>query len=186
MKYFLGVIAAIILVVLAIVLVFRGGPDTDKPEDQKVVLSEYANSDAAVRYTMNGEIVAKEKHYEIRINVSRTRRTIELINGYSGQVERSQDYDNDINAFNTFLEALEQAGFAKPKEEPKQDDDTGVCPTGIRYIYELTDAGDDNLRLWSTSCSARDGTFAGKAGLVRQLFQAQIPDYREFTRGVQL
>lgn len=186
MKYFLGVIAAIILVVLAVILIFRGGGDGDKPKDQQVVLSDYVNSDATVRYTMDGRIVAKEKHYAIRINVSRTRRSVEILNGYDGQVERSQDYENDINAFNTFLEALELAGYTKARENPEQEDDSGVCPTGNRYIYELTDTGAENLRLWSTSCTTRQGTFDGRASLVRQLFQAQIPNYSEVIRGIQL
>lgn len=186
MRYLLGIVGAFILIILAIVLIFRiGGNNQAEKGTPQTVLTEYVNSDAVTRLTIDGKVVGKEKHYAVRVTVGRNNRTIEILNGYDGQVVQSREYDNDIAAYNVFLHALENAGFANEKEA-KEEDETGVCPTGNRYIYELTENGNDEVRLWSTSCSRKEGNFAGKASLVRRLFQAQIPDYQEVTRNVSL
>lgn len=189
MKYFLGFLAFIVLAVVTVVLISRGGPDTSDPAQsgtQQIALTDYVNSDAVVRLTIDGKIVAKEQHHAIRITVSRTHRTVEVLKGYDYSVEQTKQFDNDINAFNAFLEALDTAGFANEKKVPPTTDEGGVCPTGTRTIYEVTENNDQVIRLWSTSCSQRQGSFSGSASLVRRLFQAQIPEYSELTRNARL
>jgi hypothetical protein len=187
MRYILGIFGAFILIILAIVLIFRiGGNNEQRPGEPQTVLTEYVNSDAVARLTIDGKIVAQEKHYAVRVTVGRTNRTIEILNGYEGEVVQSRQYENDIGAYNVFLHAIQNAGFANKKETSTEEDVTGVCPLGNRYIYELVENGDKKVDLWSTSCTRKDGNFAGNASLVRQLFQAQIPDYQEITRDIRL
>lgn len=187
MRYFLGIIGAFILIILAIILIFRmGGNDEADKGTPQTDLTEYVNSDAVARLTMDGKVVAREKHYAIRITVGRTNRTIEVLNGYEGEVVQSREYGNDIAAYDVLLHAIQNAGFANEKPGGTEQELTGMCPLGNRYIYELTENGNDKVKLWSTSCSGKEGDFAGNAALVRQLFQAQIPDYQEVTRQIRL
>ena len=150
-----------------------------------MTLGDYAGSEAVVRLTVEGEIEAKEEHRAIRITVGRARRNVEVLRGYDAEVLKSQPLDNSQAAYDEFLQALTTAGFANRKDAP-QEDERGVCPTGRRYIYEVLDSSEEVLRLWSTSCSGKQGTLAGNASLIRTLFEAQIPDYAEFTRDVRL
>lgn len=186
MKYFLGFLAVLAVGILAIVLLTSGGPaEPGQPGERQVTLTDYAGTDAVVRLTTQGEIEAKEEHRAIRITVGRDRRNVEVIRGYDGEVIKSQPYDNSQSAYEEFLHALQNAGFANQKDTPLESEE-GVCPTGRRYIYEALDNSQEELRLWSTSCSDRQGSFAGEAGLVRQLFEAQIPEYNEFAQDVRL
>jgi hypothetical protein len=186
MKYFLGFLAVVAVGILAIVLLTSGGPaEPGQSGERQVTVTDYASGDAVVRLTVQGEIEAKEEHREIRITVGRNRRNIEILRGYDAEVIKSRPFDNSQAAYDEFLHALEKAGFANSQDSTVEDEE-GVCPTGRRYIYEMLDNSEQVLRLWSTSCSRRDGTLAGNANLIRQLFEAQIPDYTEFARDVRL
>lgn len=186
MKYFLGFLAVVAVGILAIVLLTGGGPtEPGQSGERQVTVTDYAGGEAVVRLTVQGEIEAKEEHRAIRITVGRTRRNVEILRGYDAEVVRSRPLDNSQAAYDTFLHAIENAGFANSKESTLDNED-GVCPTGRRYIYEVLDNSEQLLRLWSTSCSGREGILAGNARLIHELFEAQIPDYNEFTRGVRL
>jgi hypothetical protein len=82
------------------------------------------------------------------------------------------------------LRALDLLGYTEGNDASELADERGYCPAGRRYIYAIADGSDILQRYWSTSCG--EGTFAGRTKGVRALFQAQIPDYREFIRGVKL
>jgi len=186
MKYFLGFLAVVAVGILAIVLLTSGGGNGSQvPGEEKINLSEYADTQTSVRLTTQGEIEAKEEHREIRITIGRTRRNVEILRGYDAEVIKSQPFDNSQSAYAEFLEALQKAGFANERASSLESED-GVCPTGRRYIYEVLDNSEQVLRLWSTSCSGKQGTLAGNASLVRRLFEAQIPDYNDVTSGVRL
>ncbi len=189
MKFILGAVGAVILLVLFVVLLTRGGPDSpngDEAVKQKITLPDYVNGDAVVRLTMDGKINARENHQAVRITVGRTGRTVEVLRGYDYAVDKSQQFDNDITAYSVFLQALQDAGYANEKQVTTKKDVAGLCPLGSRYTYELLEGTEEKLRLWSTSCGIREGSFGGKAELIRQLFKAQIPDYANVTKGVQL
>lgn len=188
MRYIFGILGAIILVILAVILIGRAIPDSSAPQPvtQQTTLTDYINGNAVVRVTMDGKIIAKEQHRAVRITVGRTSRTVEVLRGYDATVEQTKQYDNDIAAFSAFLAALQKSGYATEKQKVTQKDERGACPQGSRFIYELIDNNDEVLRTWSTSCSSSEGTFGGKGEIVRQLFQAQIPDYSTVIKGVQL
>ncbi len=189
MRYVLGAIGLVILAIIAIIFISNRGPSPTGSEQsgkKKVTLSDYAKKGGEARFTTDGPINAKEKHRMIQITVTRSERKIDIFKGYNFEIERSQRFDNDESAYNDFIHALQNAGYANENTKAARKDETGVCPLGNRYTYELLDNNEEVLKLWSSSCFAREGTFAGNAGLVRTLFQAQIPDYTKLTQGVQL
>lgn len=181
----LAIFGIIVIIIAAILLIFDRDPETDQPNQNQVELVDYAGTSARTVYEIQGELNAEEQHRTIRISVDRNLRRIEILSGYTYAVEKSQDFPNNQSAYDEFLHALEIAGYDRSKEAV-QEDERGVCPLGQRYIYQVQEFGDNLIRLWSTSCNRTDGSFAGRADLVRRLFQKQIPNYRDFTRDVRL
>ncbi len=187
MRYLLGVIAFIVLLVIAVVtLVSR---DNDQPNEtanqagtRLVVLSEEAK-DGKVILTINGKVVGEEQHRSIRITISHTNRILEVLRGYEFAVDKNQTFSNNDAAYDVFLHALDNAGFIRERNFTPRDE-RGVCPLGNQFIYELKDSTD--IKLWSTSCNSKEGTFAGQAKLIQDLFKAQIPDYSKLVSGVRL
>ncbi len=186
MRFIIGFVVTILLLILAVVLVI-GGDNGDQngnaPED--VTLSDYIDrSGSEVSYTVAGPIVAQENYREIRIIVTPSSRTVQIISGYDGTVTDGRDFGNTRNAYAEFLQALEQAGFAEVNDNPSADGPEGVCPTGRRHSFVLR-AEDETVRdLWSVTCRGVRGSFAGQQGIIDRLFKAQIPDYNTIVRNV--
>lgn len=192
MKYFIGTVIIIFLILIgAVILVSRShngnGSSTNsaKGKDTAVTLTDYARSGTRVIFTTDGIINGDDKHRAIRITVSGSLREIEILQGYDGKVINSQTYDNDSSAYDVFLHALNTANFTSEVKNAKPADEKGSCPTGLRYYYDLKDGGDTVKHLWSTSCGGI-GNFGGSPSLTRQLFRQQIPDYGKLTGGVSL
>lgn len=190
MRYILGFLGVVVVGILAIILVTSGGnpdPASDPAgSNKKVVLTDYISKDSSVRLTIDGPINAQEVHRSIRITVTPSRRNVEIFKGYNFEIERSLPLTNSQSAYDEFIHALQATGFTNRKEKPLQQDESGVCATGNRYIYELLENDQEVSRTWSTSCSNKQGTSANISEAVRRLFQEQIPDYSEFTRNVSL
>lgn len=183
MRYIVGLIVIVALILFG-VLIFDGGDSPKTPGEIPTTLPEYASTDAYVSWTVKGAVNATEEHREIRITVSRNGRNVEVIQGYEGNVIKANPLSNTEAAFSEFLHSLERAGFRKVKNTSLTDD-SGVCPTGQRFIYEVKNTDDEDLRLWAASCSGV-GTFAGQVAIIENLFKKQIPDYNDFTRDVRL
>ena len=188
MKYYFGFIALVIVIFFSTKLILDSGHKTTKTKTTptttvavKARLSDYANTRAEVSVMVIGPVVAHENRYSMRIIVARDERRIEIINGYNNLVIKSQTYDNNLEAYNTFLHALEYLNFTS-EVKPKITDDTGVCATGYEYIYELRNTGnkDSDKRLWAVTCGAGIGNAANNGPTVRNLFVVQIPDYGLF------
>lgn len=190
MKYFFGVLGVVVIAIVAIILLSRT-PSTNnsgqKPGGQAAVkLIDYIEKDdSQVEWTVQGRVVGEDQRRAISISVSDSERRIEILQGYEEQIERSASYPNTQAAFDTFMRALDLAGFSKERKVPLMDE-RGVCPLGNRHIYTLTDGRDRPVRLWSASCAPALGPFAGNTSLVQQLFQGQITDYPVQIRGVVL
>lgn len=178
MKYFFGFLAAIGLIVLVFVLIIRGFSGGSK-EEQAIDLSSYGNTDAVVRLTVEGPVVADQNHNSYEITISRNTAKIETFKGYERQVIESKVYENNEEAYETLLLSLERAGYQRSIEDENNTDPRGICPTGNRYTYELADANSTIIESWSASCNK--GTFRGNATAVRNLFIRQIPDFGKVT-----
>jgi hypothetical protein len=184
----LGIIVVLALLAFGVYRVLRpagGGttPGRATPTPQLTLL-DYIERDTQVRYTIEGPVTANENHTSIRITVTKDNRMLEIFNTYEGGVSTSQTFSNNAAAFNDFMHALNDAGFISRRPKSTDDDEKGACPTGQRYILELLDGSTQASRLWNGTCG--EGNFGGNSSLVRQLFQAQIPDYSKRTSNVRM
>jgi hypothetical protein len=183
MKYFIGFLASIALVILVIFLVIRGfsgGSDTTQTTTKLVT---YADTATTVSLTVDGPINADETHNALRITVGRDQASIETFEGYEEQVIDSRDYENNQTSYANFLRALDIAGFTKGDTEGSKDP-RGECAKKDRFILEIKNGSDTRQKFWTTSCGG--GTFKGDIADIRQLFIRQIPEYTTLTRQLKL
>jgi len=186
MRYFVGLLLGIGLIVLTFILIFKafsGGNDT--PQEKAINLNDYATTNAIVRYTIDGQTNSDLIHNRVRVTVSKDTVLFEQIQGYEGKLIQSKTYPNNTQAYATFLRALDLSGFDNGNKD-FDDDERGYCPNGQRYIYEAIDGGDTVLRWWSTSCGRKVGNFLGNSSTIRTLFQHQVPDYSKLITKVHL
>jgi hypothetical protein len=175
MRYFIGFLITVGLIILLIILLFSGHGKPKVAVTSKT-LDSYASTDAQVRLTIDGPVNAVSQHEQIRITVDRDDVTFENLNGYDGDVVNSQIFANTESSYDVFLHALAHGGFTKGDPNPAARDERGYCPTGERYIFELTQDGDSLERYWATSCGSPK-TYLGNLTLTLVLFQAQVPGY---------
>lgn len=190
MKYIIGGFGVIIVVAtfIAIVMAFIGRDpvsDEGSPDDRISTLSDLANESSEVSYTTLGPIVGQEDFRAIRITVSDSRRTLEILTGYNLSTEETVDLSNNTAAYEAFLNALEEANFTAVLDGVTDTED-GKCATNRRHVYSVVIDGEEDVRTWSSPCRGEQGNFGGNPRLVERLFQAQIPDYRDLTREYRL
>ncbi len=184
MRYFVGFLVTIGLIIILILLLFSGGGKPKVPKTSKT-LDSYASTDAEVRLTIDGPVNAAESHQAVRITIGQSDATFELLQGYNGSVVNSESFANTQNSYAVFLSSLARAGFTKGNTNADLKDERGYCPLGDRYIFELRQDGHDIERYWATSCGGVK-TYAGSLNLTVQLFQNQIPGYEVLTHAFQL
>lgn len=175
MRYFVGFLLTLGLIILVILLLFRGGGKPKVPATSKT-LDSYASTSAEVRMTVDGPVNADSMHNQIQITIDRQNVTFEHLQGYEGNSVKLQQYPNNQSAYTTFLLALAHAGFTRGNIDPALRDERGYCPLGNRFIFELIQDDRTLQRFWATTCG-KPATFLGNFSLVRSLFQAQVPDY---------
>lgn len=186
-----AIIVGLLVAALALFLVFQfvawvSGDDEPAPTITEQV-SLAASSDTALitRVTVSGAIVGNQDYNSIRIAISRNKRTLEILSGYQNTVTETVRFDNNQAAFESFLLAIDYAGFTK-SQEGVGDDERGYCATGTRTVYEALGNIANQQRLWSGSCSKKLGTFDGNVKAVNNLFKEQIPNYSKLVRDVDL
>jgi hypothetical protein len=185
MRYVVGLLLGIGLIVLTFILIFRAFSGGSSPQQQAIDLNDYSTTNAIMRFTIDGEVNSDQTHNRIRITVSKDTVLYEQIQGYEGKLIQSKTYPNNTQSYATFLRSLDLAGYTSGNKS-FDDDERGYCPNGRRYIYEGIDGGDTIIRWWSTSCSRKVGSFLGTSSTVRTLFQRQVPDYSKLSSGVRL
>ena len=184
MRYFLGFLAAIGLIVLVFILVLRGLGGHSRQPNVQTLLTDYAKTETVMRLTVDGSVNADESHRRVRITVGRDENTIETLAGYQDQVLDTKTYPNNEEAYYTFLRSLQLQGYTKGVSDPARADERGYCPTGKRYVFEIITGNATVQRYWKGSCGA--GTFSGNSSTIRVLFQKQAPDFSKMTRGLGL
>lgn len=192
MRYAAAVLAIIVVAFLSIIFVAsKGGKSSTSTSStaKKVTigkrLATQNDLNMKVSMTMQGKLTGDDTFRSVRITVDANERLIEVLSGYNGTVELNQSFGNNQAALVTFLYALDNAGFTNTQKGMYKDS-RGVCPKGNVYQYTYTAQDGVPHDSWSTSCKRMDGTFAGDATVIKQLFQAQITDYDKVVKGVKL
>lgn len=186
MRYFIGFLISIGLIILLIVLLFHHGGGSKVPVTKAPLIS-YANSDAEVRLTIDGPVNAPQNHNTIQITVGQNDTTYQQIQGYDGNSVNTQTFSMTESAYDVFLHSLQHAGYTLGNDDSKLKDERGYCPLGDRYIFEIVQDGSDLERYWTTSCGGgAPSTFRGRAATILSLFKAQVPGYDELVNNVQL
>lgn len=187
MRFFLGFLGVVGLIILVFVLIFNLSGDDNGAQNTartQTALTTYANSTKEVRFIIDGPIRDQTTHQSIRMNVGQNQSTLSVLTGYTGTVSNGQTYENNQQSYLVFLKALEKSGFNKGNEDPALGDERGTCPLGRRYIMEVWDGGTRLQHLWTTNCRGGGGTFEGNLNQVINLFQRQYPDYGTVTTNV--
>jgi hypothetical protein len=184
MRYFIGFLVTIGLIILLIVLIFNGGSSSKATVTPKP-LTSYYNTDAQVQLTIDGPITAVQDHEQVQISVNNGQTTYSQISGYNGEVVNTESYSNTQNSFYSFLRALETVSFTSGDTSSKLSNERGLCPLGRRYVVQLTQDGKTIERFWSTSCGGTK-TYNGNLPVTIELFEAQVPDYSTLTDSVTL
>ncbi len=186
MRYIVGFLLAIGLLILAIVLVVQslhGGKSTSISHP----LTDYAYTNTQVEMTIDGPINADQAHNELQMVVGSSLSQINLQQGYQGTVTQSKTYANNPSSYAEFLKALDLAGFTQGVTGPGVNNNPiGYCAFGERYTYQIINPEGSTIQnFWSTSCGG-EGTFKGNATTVLNLFSAQMPDYDSLVNGTNL
>lgn len=188
MRYFIGFLLTLGLVILLIVLLFGGGNDSKKstePTQQgNRSLQSFANTDAEASMVIAGAINAEELHRQIRITVDRNTVTYQTIQGYEGRVIDQRTFANNQAAFEAFLKALNFAGFTQGDTSEELASEQGRCPLGTRTVFAFDEGNEQLMRFWTTSCGAKN--YLGNGEATTRLFQAQVPGYQNLASTVEL
>lgn len=183
MRYFLGFIAVVAVIIVAFILVLKGFGGSKAPKDE-INLLDYANSQTVVRLVVDGPVVSDQNHQGYSITVGRDANTIEVTKGYEKEVTKAQTYANNSEAYANFLRALQLQNFTKGVDDKNREEMRGFCPNGDRFVFEIEAVGRSVQRFWTSTCGG--GTFRGNSAAIRNLFARQIPDFNKMTADVKL
>lgn len=173
--------------VLLLSLVFGGGRKNNgakqTPVKNNFSLLDYIEKDSKVIAITDGRINGDDAHRAVRITVDSNSRRIDIIQGYEGKVIDTRSYDNNPKAYHEFMSALAKTGFGKVKKGNFTTED-GVCASGRRYVFELTENQKSVSRTWTANCAK--GSSPASAEAVTSLFRRQITDYDKITTSLTL
>lgn len=164
--------------------IFGGGSGSAASNNQTKLLTEPADN-TVITMNVRGPITAKERHYDIAIELSASQRRLVIYKGYDKSEELKKiELDNSSQAFKDFLLALSRAGFVN-KTTAAVDKDNGLCAGGQIIDFGLLQGDQVKYDAWTTSCSATPGNFTGNNSGVINLLLGQIPDARSTISSIQ-
>jgi hypothetical protein len=184
-RFLISLLVGIGLIVVVLILIFRGGSSPAPGSNPAANLLSFANTSTTVQLTDSFPVSADQTHHAFMTVVGKDQTTFTVEQGYQGQVLRSQTYQNNSSAYAVFLRALQIAGYNRGNNDPKLADERGYCPLGHVYTYEVKDGNNTLMRYWATSCGGL-GNSRGRTDLILQLFQRQVPDYNKLTQNITL
>jgi hypothetical protein len=183
-RQFLVFLTAVVGFVLLLVLIFgRGSNNRSSGTEVKKEFSllDYANRDSKVIAIIDGPITGDDTHRAIRFTISPETRLAEVVQGYEGNVIKSQSQVNNPSAYRNFIYALSKAGFGRERKTDLKSEQ-GVCATGRRFVFEVYDNNDRVSRTWTAGCIK--GSSPADPSTASNLFIAQVTDYNSFASGV--
>lgn len=183
MRYFVGFLITIGLIIILIIMLFGGGGSRVEQEVSKEAksLGSYASTTAEVSMLIDGPVNAASEHQQVRVTVGRTAVVFEKFTGYNGQVVDLKSFENTEAAYSNFLLALESAGFTKGNKNRELADERKYCPLGSRYVFSIDEGATTIQRFWTTTCNDTQ-TYLGDTTTTVTLFKAQVPGYGQLTQ----
>ncbi len=179
MKFIIGFLVTIGLLVFVFVMIFRGGGDSSTQTNKEgSKLLNYANTSVEMQFTTLGPVSADLTHNSVRVTIGNTSSSIDVVQGYEGHITATKSYANNSAAYADFLQALQLAGYNLGSTDKTLADERGRCATGNRYVLGIKDGNREIQRYWSTTCGGA-ATSKAKPDIIKSLFVAQIPDYDE-------
>jgi len=185
MRYLIGLLVTIGLLILLIVLIITSAGNKSEVKTTSKTLSSYSTTNATTRAIIDGPINAIPVHQQIQITVGQNSVSYVQLTGYNGEVAVSRNYSNTQNSYYNFLRALTVAGFTEGNQDPKLTNNTGFCPLGNRYNLQLIQNGKFLQNLWATTCGG-DKTFRGSLNTTLELFKMQVPDYETLVQNLDI
>jgi len=180
MRYLIGLLITIGLLVLLIMLIINSGsPKSKTPTVQPI--SSFSTTSAQTRLIIDGPITAEQNHQQVQIIVGQDAVIYEEIQGYNGTVVNSQTFANTQSSYYNFLRALGVANFTTGNRDPALVNNTGLCPVGNRYNFQIIENNKYIQNLWATTCPGTK-TFEGNVNLTVTLFEAQVPNFDTLTQ----
>lgn len=177
MKFLIGFLVTIGLLIVVFILIFRGSANNDQQLQERRMV-DYANTSTVMQFTQIGPVSANQTHDELRITVSNVETAIEIFQGYQNNLIVSRTFANNSAAYADFLRALDLAEYDKGSKAEVLKDYRGVCPFGSRYVMGIKDGDDQIQQYWATSCN-KTQSFQGNTSSVLKLFKAQVPEYND-------
>lgn len=185
MKYFIGFMITITLIIILLVVSLTGGSKKPHVKNTKQPLVSYYNTDAEVRMTIDGPVNADQIHNVVKVTVGRDKSSYQYISGYEGRVVNEVNFRNNENSYKNFLSALTRAGFTNGDPNKQNENYLGYCPLASRYIFEVYEGSNVIQKYWTTSCQTTK-TYLGNFPVTLQLFKAQIPNYSQINQGTNI
>jgi hypothetical protein len=183
MRYLIGLVIFILLIIFLIIKLLSGGSHKAALPPSLV---SYADTATTVRYIIDNPVQAPQNHRDIVIEVGSSSTDFKITKGYDGEVIKQQSFPMSNSAYAAFLLSLQHSGgYTLGNTDTALQDERGYCATGNRYSYDVV--GGDGSRIqhfWSTSCGPK--TFKGVADIVRQLFEAQVPNFDDYVNDIQI
>lgn len=186
-------IILIIVIVVALIAgivtvgnyIFSGNGDTEEQKTQAEVARDEllkVGVDRSVSMTVRGNIVGDESFRSYQIVISPSEREYIVYKGYLEEVLSRKTYENNIQAYEQFVHALDKAALTTAGKYTTEEagDLRGVCATGRIYQYDILSSGSVAESYWTSTCKGSPGTFGANVAQVTNLFTAQIPGNVEF------
>lgn len=178
------VVVVVALVIAALVTVgrmlFSGNQsNTESSSSQTSLIDSVLNQNEgrSVRWTVRGPIVANEKFKSYQITIGPSERVFTTYSGYLEEVIDTKKYDNNKQAYEQFVYALDNANIGKTRNATDTDY-RGICATeGLLYTFETMSSGTVDQTIWSSTCKDSPGTMVADPLKVQALFTNQIPDF---------
>lgn len=160
--------------------------ETKEVDRSETVLLSTADS-ASVKMIVRGPLVADEKHRSFEINISPKSRDLDIYEGYLQTPLEKVNLGNNVQAYDEFVHALNNAGYMKGEALVGENDDVrGRCATGRVYEFFVMDGSDAVKRLWTSTCKGSVGSLKANVSQIYNLFLNQIPDGAQKIRDKQL
>jgi hypothetical protein len=180
--------AVIFIIASFVVIMVHNGQKTQSKSTSSSVLSllNYETNTSSVSFTTYGNLVSNSQRTAAKITVTPTDVNISILSGYENTVVKTEDFPNNMAAYNAFLPSLQSNGFLTAKTTKLTE--SSACPSGETYELILNNNSSIVSDLWDDNCNPGvDGTFKGAGNQnvfnISTLFQNQIPNYSDFTSG---